>query len=44
MLLVLIEILLLATLGTLIGLLMRVTFPDCTNTHCTEHHLGDRIK
>jgi len=34
---VLIEIALLATLGTLLGLLYRVTFPDCPNTHCNEH-------
>ena len=33
---VLIEIALLATLGTLLGLLYRVTFPDCTSRHCGD--------
>jgi len=34
---VLTEIGLAATLGTLIGLLLRLTYPDCTNAHCGEH-------
>ena len=37
---VLTEIILLVTLGTLLGALLRITYPDCTSTRCAEHTPG----
>jgi hypothetical protein len=34
---VLAEIVLLAALATCVGMLLRVTYPDCTSRRCTEH-------